>query len=42
MNGCKRVYDKVNVCTYCGVEIHSKISRHLLTVYKKGKKTVEI
>ena len=30
-SGCKQVYDKVNFCTFCGEEIHSKIARHLLS-----------
>ncbi|XP_052255303.1 uncharacterized protein LOC127861006 [Dreissena polymorpha] len=30
-NGCKKRYDKINVCTFCGKQNKSKITRHLLT-----------
>ncbi|XP_061167370.1 uncharacterized protein LOC133176226 [Saccostrea echinata] len=39
--GCKKRYDKINFCTFCHKEIHSKISRHLLT-HKNELKIMEI
>lgn len=40
--GCKRSYDKVNFCTFCGRSIMMKISRHLLAVHKHEKEVMEI
>jgi hypothetical protein len=40
--GVKKVYDKVNFCTFCGIGIHSKISRHLLRVHKNEEQILEI
>ena len=40
--GCKQVYDKVNFCTFCTIEIKSKISRHLLTVHKDNTRVRSI
>ena len=31
--GCKQSYDKIHYCTFCGNQICSKISRHLLNVH---------
>lgn len=41
-DGCKQVYDKHHFCTFCGVEIHSKISRHLLQVHKDEPRIMQI
>lgn len=39
--GYKKRYDKINFCTFCHKEMHSKISRHLLT-HKNELKIMEI
>ena len=31
--GCKEVYDKTHHCVFCGLQILSKISRHLINVH---------
>ena len=32
-SGCKQSYDKIHYCVFCGHQIRSKISRHLLNVH---------
>lgn len=40
--GCKQVYDKTHLCTFCGTSIRNKMSRHLLSVHMDEEAVKEI
>jgi len=40
--GCKQTYDKMHYCTFCGVQIRSKISRHLINVHSDEVTILEV
>jgi len=40
--GCKKAYDKVHYCTFCGKQITSKIARHIINVHADKPEVEEI